>query len=108
MTTHLHIFSCADAVLPREANDLNQCLPTYLPLMQQLMLLPAQRQAEVVRLVASQPKLMTMLTHASPTTAEVIRGIAAAERQVGSKTLYKLIRVHCYTHEQYLQVWLES
>ena len=44
--------------------------------MQQLALLPVNRQAEVVVLIASKPKLMSMLSHACPNAAQSISELA--------------------------------
>ena len=65
-----------------KAEGLNKCLPTYLPLMQQLTLLPVYRQADLISLVASKPKVMATLSYASPIIHQCIREIARAPRQV--------------------------
>ena len=50
--------------------------------MQQLTLLPVYRQADLISLVASKPKVMATLSYASPVIYQCIREIARAPRQV--------------------------
>ena len=60
-----------------EAEQVAKCLPIYLPLMQQLRLLPPSRQVELVMLLSSQPRLMATLALASPSTHQAVQEIAA-------------------------------
>ena len=57
-----------------------KCLPTYLPLMYQLRMLPPSQQVEVVMLVASQPVLMGAIAIAAPTTHQAVHNIAVVPK----------------------------
>ena len=72
-----------------EAEAVSKCLPTYLPLMHQLRLLPPSRQAELVILISCQPDLMETLAVAAPHTHRDVQAIGVMPQQ-GIEALVKV------------------
>lgn len=57
------------------------CVPAYLPLMHQLLLLPPVRQAELVMVVHTKPVLMATLNLACPCTHHLVQNFAELPRE---------------------------